>query len=69
VVRRLGAEACLVVLHAFGGAIPAQVDVPLPDPGWRLAGSFPGDDATVAGGSLHLKTDGPWSGCVALLAR
>lgn len=68
-VRRLGADAGLVVLHAFAGDLPAHVEVPLADGPWRLAGGLAADGAAISGDRLRLAVAGPWSAQVVLLAR
>jgi alpha-galactosidase len=62
-VIRHNAEGLLVVVHAFGGDLPAELRIPLPAGNWQESSSYATSDGTrVEGGCLVMPDFGNFTG-------
>lgn len=72
-VLRLGKDqhSALVVAHSFGAPLPAEIRVPLPGSGWRVAKSFPSSNPApeIVSSEIRWSPADEWEGVSLYLKR
>ena len=64
-------KTALLVTHSFGAPLPAEINVPLPGEGWKIARCFPqsSQSPNIVDGTVRFRPERAWEGQAVTLTR